>query len=220
MKLMIFGDLHIPFINWDVARFCADYAKHYKPDLCIQMGDTIDAHAWSLYQKATDSPNASDEWENTLHSMNKFHGMFNKSTPWKILDGNHTRRIMLRASEANLPPQLIKTLSFMFPYENWSWHISPLPLVINDIAFVHGDECPGTSWQKAQKLGMSLVQGHTHTAHIHYINTFRKQIFGMDTGTLMDSESVAGRYAVKNPMKSWMGLALIDKGIPSLIPYR
>jgi hypothetical protein len=219
-KLLVIGDTHLPFINWDVVAGCADYAKWYKPDLIIQVGDLIDSYNWSLFKRAPDSPSAACEWDMTVHAVNRFRDYFPRRIPWKILEGNHCRRYMLRAAEVNLPKQLIKTLDFVFQFDNWHWHMKPEPLVIEDIAFLHGDEMPGNAWQKAQRMGMSVVQGHDHQGYLQYVNTFKHSIFGMSVGTMIDADSIVGRYSAKNAMKCWYGWSKIEHGMPQLIQYR
>jgi len=126
----------------------------------------------------------------------------------------------MRACEANLPRKLVKTLSELFPYDNVHWHMNPEPFVLDNVAFIHGDEMAGNVVQKTKTLGHSLVQGHTHQASLHYVNTFKHQIFGMEVGCLIDGASIAGRYAAKNPMRMWTGVATITDGVPALRPIR
>ena len=217
MKILVLGDLHLPFVLWDALSAAQDYAKYYKPDLVIQVGDIIDAYNWSLYPRASDSPNAEAEWDATEIAMDRFRSLFAKY-PVTILSGNHDRRTMLRAFGVNLPRRLIKNLEDVFQYENWTWHLESKPLVIDKTIFIHGDEMMGNAWQKAQKLGQSLVQGHDHLGYLQYIVTFNHRIFGMSVGTMMDANSIAGRYAAKNAMRSWVGFATITNGVPNLIP--
>ncbi len=217
---MALGDVHNPFENWEAIAFAADYAKHSKPDVIIQVGDIIDGYNWNLYGRAPDSPNAACEWDQTVHNMNRLRDYFPRKIPWKVLEGNHCRRYMMRAAEVNLPRQLIKTLDQIFQFDNWEWHMKPEPLVIDGIAFMHGDECPGNAWQKAQRMGMSVVHGHSHQALLHYVTTFKKSIFGMEIGWLGDADSIVMKYSARNPMKAWLGFGIIDDGVPSLIPFR
>lgn len=218
MRILVLGDTHFPFTNWDAITECAAFAKSYKPDLVIQVGDFIDAYNWSQYKRSADSPSAHDEWQSTLADIAKFQKLF-KSFPMIILEGNHCRRIMMRANESNLPRQLIRNLNEIFPFENFTWHMSPSPLIRDNIQFIHGDELLGNAWQKAQRSGMSVVQGHDHIAYLQYINTFHKQIFGMSVGAFLDPNSIAGRYAAKNIMRMWTGFATVTDGVPALHPF-
>ena len=219
MRILVLGDIHFPFVDTHALSTAIEFAKKYKPDRIIQVGDFIDSYNWSLYKRAPDSPSADAEWNQTELLAHRFFKALDKF-PLTILEGNHCRRHMLRAFEANLPKRLIRLLPEIFPYENVTWHMQPTPLVVDNIAFIHGDEMGGTAAQKAKTLGNSLVQGHTHQASITFINTFHHQIFSMEVGCLMDGSSIAGRYAAKIPHRMWLGLATITDGHPNLRSLR
>lgn len=219
MKVLVLGDVHLPFTNWDCVEAAAEFAKDYKPDLIIQVGDLIDQYNWSLFRKSPDAPSAAQEFEQTVECFHRLMGMFPKKVPWRVLEGNHCRRHMLRAFDCNLPKQLIKSLDDVLVDERVVWHLSTDPLVADKVTYIHGDEMGGNAWQKAQRMGTCLVQGHDHLGYLQYINTFKSRVFGMSVGTLMDSTSIAGRYAAKNPMKCFLGWATVEDGTPHLYPW-
>lgn len=218
-KNLIIGDVHAHFVDWTVLEEIRGFARHYKPDLIIQMGDLIDAHNWGKYLRYPDSPSAAEEWDLTEETIHKIHAMF-KGFNLVILEGNHCRRPMMRALEVNLPKKLIRPLSDLFPFDNWRWHVEPKPFVQEGVAYVHGDEIPGcnTAWQKAARMGMSVVQGHDHQGEIKFLNTFQHRIFGMSVGTVMNQDSIGARYASKNPLKCFKGFATVTDGAPILYP--
>lgn len=216
---MVLGDTHLPWINWQAIEHAADHARSYKPDCIVQVGDLIDGYNWSMYKKAIDSPNAAAEWDQTELAVNNLRNKFKKDIQWHILEGNHCRRYMMRATEVNIPRKLIRSLDEIFPYDNFKWHVEPRPLVLDGVSFIHGDEMAGNAWQKAQRMGQNLCQGHDHLGYLQYIQTFKHRIFGMSVGTLMDTESIVGRYAAKNCMRSWIGHATITDGVPQLHPF-
>ncbi len=218
MRIMALGDTHFPFTRWDALEAAADFAKSYKPDLIIQVGDFIDAHNWSKWTSPTDAPNSHDEWNLTIESVGKFQHMFRK-WPVVILEGNHCRRAMMRATESKIPKQLIKTMDEMFTFDNFTWHMSHRPFMRDGVYYIHGDEMGGNAYQKAQRAGHSIVQGHDHAAYLHFINTFERQIFGMSIGAFLDPSSVAGRYAAKNLMKMWCGWSTITDSKPHLYSF-
>lgn len=135
-----------------------------------------------------------------------------------FITGN-CRRKMLRAMDVNLPKQLIKPLGELFVDSRCQWHLEIDPLILDNTAFIHGDEMAGNAWQKAQKLGMNLIQGHDHQGYLQFINTFKKRIFGMSVGCMIDGASIAARYAAKNPMKCFLGWATLTDGVPHLYPF-
>jgi hypothetical protein len=215
MRIMFLGDLHAPWILWEVLQAAADFAEEYKPDLIVQVGDLIDAKMWSKHPKDPDDC-ASIEWGELEISLERVHKLFPELT---ILSGNHDRRIMNRANDVSLPHQLVKSLKEAFPYKGWTWHVDGSPLIADGIRIIHGDETLGNAWQKAQRMGECVAQGHDHMAYLQYVNTFDRQIWGMSVGTFMDGASAAGRYAARNPFRCWHGWATATNGVPALHPY-
>lgn len=152
-------------------------------------------------------------------SVARLHRLFDPNKRMYILNGNHCRRPMMRALEAQIPAQLIRPLHELFPFENWAWWVEQKPLVLDGINFIHGDESPGKPIVKAKTLGRCVVQGHTHRGSIDWEQLFRHRVFGMEVGTLMDVKSIAARYANRNLLRSWIGWARVEDGTPHLRPY-
>lgn len=216
MKILVLGDLHFPWHEHRCLEACYEFSKKYKPDLVIQVGDIIDGKAWSRYPKDPDDLSPELEWQQVVTSMAQLNKMFPQLV---ILQGNHCLRIMTRASEAGLCQPLIRTLNQVFDYKGWKWHVQPKPYVADGITFIHGDELPGNAWQKAQKIGKPLVQGHDHLGYLQYVNTFDHQIFGMSVGCMIDAKSIAARYAARNLMRCWLGWGTITHLRPELHPW-
>lgn len=218
---IILGDIHGPYEDQACLKEAQGHYKFYKRQKSvdvsvIQVGDIIDGKAWSRYPKNPDDENPQLEWDKTEESMEFVQSLFPEMT---ILIGNHDVRPMKKALEAGTPKQLIKSIDQIFDYEGWHWHLSNVPYEEDGVCFIHGDELAGNAWQKAQKMGKSVVQGHDHQGYLHYINTFGKSIFGMSVGCMIDEKAIAFRYAAKNPFRCWKGFGLMVDGVPSLVPY-
>lgn len=219
-RILFIPDTHLPFIDWDALAFVSEFARSYKPTRIVQLGDLIDAINWSKFLKAPDSPNAEAEWCMTESAVRAFHSKFRKDIPWTIIEGNHCRRYLMRACEANIPKQLVKTLEQMFPFENWQWHMSPQPYMVNkNTMAIHGDEFGGSPIQKARISGLNVFQGHIHSGSLEYVNQGHRQIFAVSCGALLDKDSIAARYSAKHINKSWLGCATLTDGVPQLHPY-
>lgn len=221
MRVLVLGDMHLPWVNWRALRAAATFAEAYNPDVVVQVGDFIDGYNWSRFQRAPDAPAASEEWDMVERAARQFHDMFPGDLMVHIIEGNHDRRYQMRAFEANLPTQLVRPLAELFPYSNWNFWVRQRPMVIDGVDYIHGDEGPGNAHRKASLTGHSVVQGHLHRdAGVRYIDTFGRQVFGMDVGTLMDTRSIAGRYANKALLRSFLGWGTVTDGIPQIHPYR
>lgn len=212
-------DQHLPWPDWNAIKEVSKVYHHYKRQkkrVCVvNLGDIIDAKAWSRFPKDNDDLSAQLEWDQVIVAMEKLHKLLPEQ---QLLLGNHDRRLVVKALEANLPRQLVKGLDDLFPYNGWKWHTHSKPLVIDDIIFMHGDEMAGTVAQKANKLGKSVVQGHTHKGSLTYTNTFTHNVFGMECGWIGDENGMGARYASKHPVLCFKGFAVIENGAPRLIP--
>jgi hypothetical protein len=212
-------DQHIPWVDWNAIKEISKVYHHYKRQkkkVCVvNLGDIIDAKAWSRYPKDTDDLSPQAEWDAVILGMEKLHKLLPEQ---QLILGNHDTRAVSRAFEVGLPRQLVKTLAQAFDYEGWTWHAGPKPLIIDNIVFMHGDEMTGTPGQRANRLGKSVVMGHSHKASIEYTCTFTHNVFGMQCGWVGDPDGMGARYASKHPVLCFKGYAVIENGVPRLIP--
>jgi predicted phosphodiesterase len=215
MKILVLGDSHLPYTDFEVIEQAHSFAKKVKPDLVISTGDMTDQKFWSRFPKSPEDDGGIAEWEKVIKGAKEFGKMFPKLV---ILNSNHDRRYVKKASDSGIPKIMIRTLSELIPNPGWKWHLGPNPFIVGDIAFMHGDELNGGVKAKATTLGMNVVQGHSHKAELHYVNTFNKSLFAMDVGCTVDPKSPAFDYAASSLTKVWVGFGYIDNGVPHLIP--
>lgn len=222
-RILILGDIHLPFPDWEALKQAQKFAKEFKPDLVVQMGDLIDAKAWSKYQKDPDDLSPQTEFDLVAKQIKILHKMFPKMV---ILQGNHEARFSAKKMEAQLPTQLVRSLREVFDMKGW-WWVAPggqeravVKSGGKEILFVHGDEMAGNVVAKAKRLGLCVVQGHTHKAELGYVNDFHREIFGLDVGCMADLSSKAMRYAASNPTSAFVGFGYIEDGVPGLKPIK
>jgi predicted phosphodiesterase len=216
-RILVLGDLHLPFCDWDVLEQAREFKVKHKPDLIIQTGDLTDQKAWSRFLKDPEDDSPESEWTKTVAASKELAKMFPEM---EILDSNHDRRYVKKAAEAGIPKIMLRTLDELFPFKGWNWHLEPEPFVVGDIAFMHGDELQGSVRSKVQTLGMNVVQGHTHKAELIYNCTYNKRYFGMDVGCMVDAKSAAFNYAARSLTKIWVGFGYIQDGVPYLFPKK
>lgn len=220
MKVAVLGDLHQPWVLWPLIKRFAKWLDSYQPDLIVQVGDFIDGYNWSRFQKHQDAPSPDDEWSMVKASTAKLQAMLPSNLRMHIQEGNHDRRLQLRAMEAQLPGQLVRPLREQFPYGNWEFHVHARPLVIDGVAYIHGDEVSGEGTAKSAAVGRSTVHGHEHAkAGIDYAVTFDRQHWTMNVGCCLDGEAIAARYARKSIVRSWLGWGAVTNGRPELYPW-
>lgn len=213
-------DLHIPYMDWKGIEEVAeeiDIAKKRGDDVTVvQLGDLMDQRAWSRFPREGDADNAQDEWNKTEIYMNRLHKLIPEM---HILFGNHDSRIAKKATEAHLPNQLIRTLDNYFDFPGWKWHTSPDPLIIDGIAFIHGDTFPiPRPASAALRLGQSVVFGHTHQSSLTYVTTHNRKMFALNCGWIGDETQSAFRYASGSPHKCTKSYGVIIDGIPFIVP--
>lgn len=216
-KILVLGDSHLPYTDFEIIEQARDFARKFKPDIVISTGDMTDQKYWSRFPKSPEDDGGLEEWEKVLKGAKQFAKMFPELI---ILNSNHDRRYLKKASESGLPRVMVKTLSELIPNEGWQWHLGPNPFIYDNIAFMHGDELQGGVRAKAATLGRSVVQGHSHKAELHYINTFDKSVFAMDVGCTVDPTSAAFDYAASSLSKVWVGFGYIENGVPYLVPKK
>ena len=213
-------DMHLPYMDWNAIEEVAEeirLAKRRGDDVVVvQLGDLMDQRAWSRFPKEGDADSAQDEWNKTEECMERLYKLIPEM---HILFGNHDSRIAKKATEAYLPKQLVKTLDNHFNFDGWKWHTSDDPLVIDDIAFIHGDSFPiPRPISAALRLGQSVVYGHSHQASLSYVTTHNRTMFALNPGWLGDETQSAFRYASGSPHKCWKGYGVIIDGVPHLMP--
>lgn len=221
MIILAIPDTHFPWTDWyalnDIAKYKLSLERRKKqPVRVVQLGDITDQKSWSRWSKDPDDPCPHSEWEQVEIAMAKMYELFPEMD---ILLGNHDTRTIKKAFEAGLPKHVINGLNDLFDYDGWGWHICSKPLVIEGVAYLHGDEDKTSHLaSKASHYGMSVVQGHTHKGSLKFLNFFDRELFVMECGAIVDCTSLAFRYAAKSPVRTFKGFGVITNGTqPELI---
>lgn len=217
MKNIVFlPDIHAPFEDRKALQWAAEICKEVKPDLIIQLGDLVDFKKLSRFVSAPEDDSATLEWAKTTQSLIYIRSLFPKMT---ILTGNHCERLLKKAMEAGIPKVLIKTIPELFGVKGWTFHTDNEPLIVDNIAIMHGDELPGAPIAKSRLLGMNVAQGHTHKSSITYETTFRNSVWAAECGHLADPKSAAFSYAAKSIRKGTQGILHVCEGNPIFLRY-
>jgi hypothetical protein len=215
-KVLIIPDLHSPYQHKDSFSFIKSLTKKIKPDLVVILGDEIDGHMISFHEKDIDLPfSASSELEAAIDSFSTLYDYF--KCPVKILESNHGSLVYRKAKFHGLPKSVLKPWNqILNAPKNFEWVYE---LEHQGVLYRH-------SFQKSplracKDTGMNIVQGHFHTQfNIEFWANERGIKFGMTCGSLVDHNSLAFSYAKSNLIKPVLGCAVIENGIPSLIPMK
>lgn len=209
-------DLHTPYHHKDAFEFIGAAKDKYKPSKALCLGDEADQHAMSQYHSDPDNHSAGRELELAKSYLAELAKLF---PVLKICHSNHGDRYIKKATRAGLPRAMLKR--FTDVYESpigWQWGEK---WEIDGVVYEHGEGVsgPDAARRKAMYNHKPTVIGHIHAhAGIQYLNNGESQIWGMNTGCLIDFQSYSFRYAKHYPFKPVLGLGIIDHGVPHFIP--
>lgn len=216
-RIGFLGDLHSPFFNCNFITWAREVFDANDVEIVIQGGDLTEQRMWNRFAKSPHDENAALEWETTEEAVAYLHEVFPEMI---LIIGNHDGRIMKKAFEAGIPRQLIRDLNDVFDYPGWKWHLGPKPLILNGkTAVIHGDEIVGHVGLKASKMGLNVVQFHTHQGRLEFIPVLNKMLYGMEAGCGVDITASCFGYAAKNPRGIWLGVGMELDGDPYLLTY-
>lgn len=213
------GDLHTPFHHPDALPFLVAVRDKYKPDQVVFLGDEIDAHAISDWPTDPDGRSAGDELEEAIEALQGFYVEFPDAM---ICESNHTFRAAKKAYKVGLPQAFMKDIGDVLGApKGWRWADH---WIVDGVRFEHGESFGGQigAFRTAMLNHQSTVIGHVHSfAGILYSSASAgENLFGMNVGCLIDDQTYAFKYAKFVKSRPWIGVALIDCGVPMLIPMK
>ena len=217
-KVMVIGDMHIPYHHKESMSFLRALKKKYKGfDLVVNIGDEIDCHAISFHSPDPDLLSAGDELELSKKYIKELETVFPSMT---LVDSNHSSLIFRKALKHGLPKGFLKNYNdFLEVGKGWKW-VQDLTITLNDGSrcfFTHGMSANVLS--VAQKYGMHTVQGHYHSkASIQYFSNPDKLVWGAQTGCLTNQDSLAFSYAKNFKDRFIMSSIVIVDGQPRIHP--
>ena len=208
---MAISDLHFPFHHKDVFDYLAQLKEEFQPDKIICMGDEVDHAALSFHDLNPNMPSAKDEYLLALSCMKTLYKIF---PAMDICVSNHGSRLYRRAFKHGIPEAMVRAYREIWEAPktyNWFGRI-----VFEGVAYEHGDG--GGSGRNAaftamQANRMSTVIGHIHSwGGVQYSATPFGEHFALNTGCLINLDSMAFIYAEKFRNKPTLGLGLIIDG--------
>lgn len=214
--VLVIPDLQCPFEHKDAMEFLKVLKKAIKPTQIVCIGDSLDAHALSMYVHDPDGMSASDEYSKALVSLKKLYKIFPNATE---VVSNHNQRIAKRAYNAGIPSSFLKSYREIMKYPE-GWELKEC-LEIDKVLYEHGHSQGGVhaAFNLMTHHGQSTVIGHHHAhAGVTFKATRNKMIFGMNVGCLIDNEAYAFAYARDGKFKPTLGAGVVMQGIPYFVP--
>mgnify|MGYP001561849006 CR=1 FL=1 len=214
-NVLVVSDLHEPYAHKDAYSFLKAVADKIAPDIVINVGDEVDYHALSRYEKDPDLYSSGYEYAAAKRKLDELEKIFPKM---KIARSNHGERYVKAATmKAGIPRDMLKTEQELYNKKHWEWAGShSLTTNCGIVRFVHGTSPDATKY--AIQCGHSIVQGHFHNSlNVGWVNTRYQHLFGMTVGCLTDPTSYAVAYAKEAKFAQMLGCGVLINGEPQII---
>lgn len=215
MRILVIGDLHLPWSRRGYLQFCIDLYEQWNCDKVVFIGDVVDLHAISFHQKEPGCPGPKEEYERARAAVRLWYDAFPHAV---ITLGNHDKRIVRRAKSVDIPSVFLKSYNQIWETPKWSWRED---YVLEDIYFYHGTGQGGKypASNAVSKMLMSTVMGHMHTASgVKYFANPKRRIFACDTGCGIDDKQLAFAYGLDMKQRSIISASVIIDGTPYVEP--
>lgn len=187
------------------------------------VGDETDQYFGGLWKKSPDATHSAvSELKASVDILTEWYYEFPEM---KLATSNHASRWQRKASEAEIPSQLMRLYRDVINApEGWQWNKRWVVKDKNPWMMEHGDDWGGYDPHVQATIynGISTAIGHHHSkSSISYLNTGLKQMWAMVTGSMIDFDQYAFEYARKHKLKPVVSLGVvIDDGKTAfLIPY-
>ena len=212
-RVLVIGDLHTPFELKGYLDFCKRAYKKYDCTHVVFIGDIVDGHASSYHESNPDGTSAGDELREAQKRLSHWYKTFPDAD---IIIGNHDRIVARKALTAGISKHWIRSFNEVLGVPKWKFHHK---LILDGVLYIHGEGV--TAKTKSLRAGRSVVQGHRHTeAYVWYQSLGDHQLFGMQVGTGIDSDSYAFEYAKDHPPAVLSCGIVLENGTEAhIIPY-
>ncbi len=215
------SDLQCPFEHRDAFDFICYVDRIFFPDgkrSVVNLGDEVDQHTMGKWPASPNGKSASDELEEAKHRLRPW---FEKFPDVKVCISNHTYRAWKKAFLNGIPSQFMKEVGEVYGAPpGWRW---AQRWMIDDILFEHGEQVSGVTAALAAAVQnqCKTVIGHQHShGCVMYSNSFHKEIWGLNTGCLIDVDQYAFDYGKILRKKPTLGTGVIKLGVPYFVPMR
>jgi metallophosphoesterase superfamily enzyme len=201
-RVLVIGDVHLPFERKDYLKFCKDTYKEYNCNRVVFIGDIIDNNYSSFHANDPDGIGGGTELEMVIQRVKAWYKAFPEA---EICIGNHDAIIMRKAFDSGVPAIWIKEFNEVLKTPNWKWVTDTY---IDGVRYVHGHKS-SKARTAARRDMVSTVTGHFHTDfYIDYMFGKTRAIFAMAVGCGIDDSQYAFAYAAGGK-KNAIGCAVV-----------
>lgn len=220
LNALAISDLQIPAEHKDALDFCLHVKKVWFPDVepvIVNMGDEVDQHTLSTKFPANpDGLSGGHELHEARIRLSYWFDAFPKTF---VCMSNHTYRAWKKAAHVGIPSEFMKSVADVYKAPvGWKWQAK---WISNGITFEHGENVSGANaaLNAAIQNQMCTVIGHQHShGGVQYRDSEASQLWGMNTGCLIDVQQYNFDYGKNIRIKPTLGVGVIRNGIPYFVP--
>ena len=214
--VLCISDLQIPYEHPQARAFINAVAEEINPTKIVCIGDEVDQHAISRFDPDPDADGPGVELRKAVQKLKQWYKDFPEV---QVCTSNHTLRIYSKAFHAGIPVAYMRAINeWLQAPEGWTWADK---FEIDGVRYEHGDAQGGmyAARSLAIRNRQSTVIGHHHShGGVAYIANDSEMIFGMNTGCLIDVNSLAFKYGKMAAFKPTLGCGIIVGGVPYFVP--
>ena len=212
--VLIIGDTHCPSMKRGYLDFLKRTADVWQPDRIVHIGDLVDLCCYSFHQKPGSLMDPVREADAARKQIAKLVAEFPEAD---VMLGNHDALINRRAEEFGLDISTLKTFNqFWGLPDTWKVHDRYAKLMIQGVAYLHGDMGKGGSFpalSQSKELFCSVTQGHHHAAFgVQYHANETSRVFGLQVGCGVDHKRAEMSYGRKFNKKPILGCGIVEEG--------
>ena len=188
-RVLVIGDVHLPFERKDYLQFCKDTYKEYQCNRVVFIGDIIDSHWSSFHTTDPDGLGGGAELDLCVERVKDWYNAFPDA---EVCIGNHDAIIMRKAFDSGVPKVWIKESNDVLGTPTWQWVTDTY---IDGVRYVHGHKS-SKARTAARRDMVSTITGHFHCDfYIEYMFGKTRAIFAMAVGCGIDDSQYAFAYA-------------------------
>lgn len=185
--------------------------KKHKPDIVCMNGDAFDGASVSRFPrtgyKTHEIPSVAQELEAVADRLNEIEKVAaNAKLLFTI--GNHDARFESRL--ANVAPEFegVRGFSLKEHFPRWLFCMS---IMVNKNLMIKHRYHGGVhaAYSNPLKSGVSMVTGHLHRLQATIVSDYNGSRWGVDTGTLADTEGDHMNYGEDSPKNHCSGFAVL-----------
>ena len=217
-------DLQMPGEHKNALKFIKSVVREFRipKDNVLFLGDEVDIFHGSQYPSGPDYGfTPSEEIQIAREKLKEWYKTFPVA---RVCISNHGLRWSRKAFASNIPEAIIREYHDIFQIpKSWQYQLQFLIKAKHPFMIQHGHGYSGKDGHRNAAIdnGVSTIIGHLHSfAAIDYIKTRNKEIWAVNSGSLVDENHFIFNYGKDSRNKVINGCTVIlDKGKrPFFIP--